>query len=413
MVVSNGAPTRPASRPAAARRAGTSRRRRSCPPTSPRSSAGPYHVVTQRPRRHPARPVLPPVAGRVPRPRRDLRRHQAGLRLLPRGFGLRYPFGKYDQLFVPEFNAGAMENAGCVTFLEDYVFRSKVTDAPGERRGRHDPARDGAHVVRRPRHHALVGRPVAQRVVRRLGRAAGPGRGDPLDRRLDHLRQPQKTWAYRQDQLPSTHPIAADAPDMEAVEINFDGITYAKGASVLKQLVAWVGRDEFLAGLRALLQRARLGQHHPGRPARRAGAASGRDLAGWSKEWLETAGVNTLRPAFELDGDGRFTAFDVVQERARQPPDAALAPARDRPVRPDRRGAGPAAPGRARRRGRAHRGARAGRRAPARPAAAQRRRPDLRQDPAGRALAGARSSPASASSPSRCPPRCAGPPPGT
>ena len=98
-------------------------------------------------------------------------------------FGVRYPFGKYDQLFVPEFKAGAMENAGCVTFLEDYVFRSRVTDFAREIAGRDDPARDGAHVVRRPGHHALVGRPVAERVVRHLGGHARPGRGDPLDQR--------------------------------------------------------------------------------------------------------------------------------------------------------------------------------------------------------------------------------------
>ena len=104
------------------------------------------------------------------------------------------------------------------------------------------------------------------------------------------------------------------SPTSRAVEVNFDGITYAKGASVLKQLVAYVGRDHFLAGRAPLLRPARLGQRHAGRPAGRAEATSGRDLAGWSKQWLETAGVNTLRPDFELDADGRFTEFAVVQE---------------------------------------------------------------------------------------------------
>ena len=182
-------------------------------------------------------------------------------------FGMRYAFDKYDQLFVPEFNAGAMENAGCVTFREDYVFRSKVTERPLRAPRRDDPARDGAHVVRRPRHHALVGRPVAQRVVRDLRLGAVPDQRHPVHRRWATFANAEKTWAYRQDQLPSTHPIATDAPDVQTAEVNFDGITYAKGASVLKQLGAYVGVEAFLAGLREYFSRPRLRQHDAGRPA--------------------------------------------------------------------------------------------------------------------------------------------------
>jgi aminopeptidase N len=125
--------------------------------------------------------------------------------------------------------------------------------------------------------------------------------------------QLQKSWAYQQDQLPSTHPIAADIPDIAAVEVNFDGITYAKGASVLKQLVAYVGLEQFLAGVRLYF-----GQHAWGNATltdllSALAETSGRELAGWSKEWLETAGVNTLRPDFVLDSDGRMTEFAVVQ----------------------------------------------------------------------------------------------------
>ena len=216
--------------------------------TSPRSSPGPYHEVREpepRRRSRSASTAAQSLAEYLDAGR-DLRGHPAGLRLLPRARStIRYPFGKYDQLFVPEFNAGAMENAGCVTFLEDYVFRSKVTDSAVERRADDDPARDGAHVVRRPGHHALVGRPVAERVVRRPGRRRW--RQAEATRWTDAwttFAQLEKTWAYRQDQLPSTHPIAADIPDLEAVEVNFDGITYAKGAAVLKQLVAYVGQDD-------------------------------------------------------------------------------------------------------------------------------------------------------------------------
>ena len=123
-----------------------------------------------------------------------------------------------------------------------------------------------------------------------------------------------KTWAYRQDQLPSTHPIAADIPDIEAVEVNFDGITYAKGASVLKQLVAYVGRDKFLAGVRDYFGRHALGNATLADLLVSLEQASGRDLASWSKSWLETAGVNTLRPSYELGSDGQFAEFSVLQE---------------------------------------------------------------------------------------------------
>jgi len=123
-----------------------------------------------------------------------------------------------------------------------------------------------------------------------------------------------KAWAYRQDQLPSTHPISADIPDIRAVEVNFDGITYAKGASVLKQLVAYVGRDNFLEGVRRYFQRHAWGNTVLGDLLDALEETSGRDLKSWSKEWLETAGVNTLRPVYEVDADGNFTSFGVLQE---------------------------------------------------------------------------------------------------
>ena len=189
---------------------------------------------------------------------------------------MRYPFGKYDQLFVPEFNAGAMENAGCVTFLEDYVFRSRVTRSAYERR---------AETILHEMAHMWFGDLVTMRwwddlwlneSFATFASRALPGRGHPsTPRRGRRSRNVEKSWAYRQDQLPSTHPIAADIPDLQAVEVNFDGITYAKGASVLKQLVAYVGLEPFLAGLRSYFDRARVGQRHARRPARRAGGGLG------------------------------------------------------------------------------------------------------------------------------------------
>ncbi|MFI7610773.1 aminopeptidase N [Nonomuraea terrae] len=237
-----------------------------------------------------------------------------GFDFFHRVFGLRYPFGKYDQLFVPEFNAGAMENAGCVTFLEDYVFRSRVTDAVVERRAEtilHEMAHMwfGDLVTMRwwddlwlNESFATYMSVLAQAEATRWGKGA-----------WTTFANVEKAWAYRQDQLPSTHPIAADIPDMQAVEVNFDGITYAKGASVLKQLVAYVGLDNFLAGVRDYFAEHAWGNTELKDLLNALERTSGRDLSAWSKEWLETAWVNTLRPSFEVS-DGRFTSFEVLQE---------------------------------------------------------------------------------------------------
>src|SRR5690606_21814555 len=126
----------------------------------------------------------------------------------------------------------------------------------------------------------------------------------------------EKSWAYRQDQLPSTHPIAADIPDLAAVEVNFDGITYAKGASVLKQLVAYVGQEPFLAGLREYFRDHAYGNATFDDLLAALEKASGRDLSDWGAQWLKTTGLNILRPDFEVDDQGRFTRFAVVQEGA-------------------------------------------------------------------------------------------------
>ncbi len=229
-------------------------------------------------------------------------------------FDREYPFAKYDQLFVPEFNAGAMENAGCVTILEDYVFRSRVTDAAYERRAEtilHEMAHmwfgdlvtmtwwDDLWLNESFATYASV---LCQSEVTRWSQA------------WTTFANTEKTWAYRQDQLPSTHPIVADINDLEDVEVNFDGITYAKGASVLKQLVAWVGKEHFIEGVRHYFKRHEWGNT---RLADLLGAlekTSGRDLSAWSKQWLETAGLNTLRPKITVAEDGTISAFAVSQE---------------------------------------------------------------------------------------------------
>jgi aminopeptidase N len=129
-----------------------------------------------------------------------------------------------------------------------------------------------------------------------------------------------KTWAYAQDQLPSTHPIVAEIPDLEAVYVNFDGITYAKGASVLKQLVAYVGDEAFVKGLRTYFRRHAWGNTRLSDLLGALEEASGRDLGSWSKAWLETAAPNTLRPEFTLAEDGSFASFSILQEAPAEHP---------------------------------------------------------------------------------------------
>jgi len=228
-------------------------------------------------------------------------------------FGVRYPFGKYDQVFVPEYKAGAMENAGCVTFLEDYIFRSRVTESERESR---------AETILHEMAHMWFGDLVTMRwwddlwLNESFATWAGTvaeAEGTRWSTAWTTFAQAWKAWAYRQDQLPTTHPIAADIPDIHTVEVNFDGITYAKGAAVLKQLVAYVGRERFLDGLRSYFAKHAWGNATLGDLLAALEESSGRDLSTWSKEWLETAGVNTLRPEFATGPDGRLTSFAVLQ----------------------------------------------------------------------------------------------------
>jgi aminopeptidase N len=235
-------------------------------------------------------------------------------------FGTRYAFAKYDQLFVPEFNAGAMENAGAVTILEDYVFRSKVTDAAYERR---------AETILHEMAHMWFGDLVTMRWWDDLWLNESFATFVSVMCQAEATRWPaawttfanvEKSWAYRQDQLPSSHPIWADIVDIDAVEVNFDGITYAKGASVLKQLVAWVGREEFLSGIRTYFQRFAFGNTDLADLLKALEDVSDRDLSQWSKEWLQSAGVNTLRPQFTVGDDSTYTSFSVVQQAPAEHP---------------------------------------------------------------------------------------------
>lgn len=235
-------------------------------------------------------------------------------------FGCPYPFEKYDQLFVPEFNAGAMENAGAVTILEGYVFRSKVTGAQIERR---------AITVLHELAHMWFGDLVTMRWWNDLWL------NESFAEYMSHLAaveatdftsawttfaSVEKSWAYRQDQLPTTHPIFAEINDLQDVEVNFDGITYAKGASVLRQLVAWVGPDQFMAGVREYFAKHSWQNTELSDLMVELEKASGRDLDEWGRQWLETAGVNTLKPELEVGSDGRLTSFAILQSAVEEWP---------------------------------------------------------------------------------------------
>ena len=239
---------------------------------------------------------------------------RAGFAFYEEKFDFPYPFAKYDQLFVPEFNAGAMENAGAVTFLESYVFRSKVPEATVERR---------AVTILHELAHMWFGDLVTMRwwddlwlneSFAEYASTLATAEATRWTSAWTTFSSLEKSWAYRQDQLPSTHPIVADMRDLEDVEVNFDGITYAKGASVLKQLVAWVGQDEFFAGVRAYFAKHAWGNTELRDLLSELETTSGRDLPAWSGLWLEKAGVTLLRPAIEVDEDGVVTSFDVLQE---------------------------------------------------------------------------------------------------
>jgi aminopeptidase N len=245
-------------------------------------------------------------------------------------FGVPYPFDKYDQLFVPEYNMGAMENPGCVTFTESYVFRSKVTDAVRERR---------VVTILHELAHMWFGDLVTMKWWNDLwlnesfaewASTIATAEATEWTEAWTTFNAMEKTWAYRQDQLPSTHPIVATIDDLEDVQVNFDGITYAKGASVLKQLVAWVGREEFISGVSAYFRKHAWGNTELSDLLVELEATSGRDLTAWSKIWLETAGVNTLRPEIGTDADGVVTSFAITQ----------TAPADHPTLRPHRLGIG-------------------------------------------------------------------------
>jgi aminopeptidase N len=236
-----------------------------------------------------------------------------GFEFFEGAFGYPYPFHKYDQLYVPEYNMGAMENAGAVTLRDEYLPRSRQDASFYEFR---------CSVILHEMAHMWFGDLVTMKWWDDLWLNESFAEwacyhaaveATEFDESWTGFTNARKNWALRQDQLPSTHPIAADNYDLQAVEVNFDGITYAKGASVLKQLVAWVGLENFLVGLRSYFGKHAFGNSEFSDLLSALEESSGRELDSWAKEWLQTSGVNTLTPQFELDDDGSYTSFSVLQ----------------------------------------------------------------------------------------------------
>ncbi|MGP9760080.1 aminopeptidase N [Corynebacterium sp. AOP12-C2-36] len=230
-------------------------------------------------------------------------------------FGVAYPFHKYDQIFCPEYNMGAMENAGCVTIRDEYVFRSAASHYEYERR---------ADTILHELAHMWFGDLVTMRWWDDLwlnesfatwSSAMAQTHATSYDTAWVTFANKEKSWAYAQDQLPSTHPVFSGANDLVEVDANFDGITYAKGASLLKQLAAYVGLEPFFAGIRAHFVNHAFGNATFDDLLGALEKASGRDLSDWADQWLKTTGINTLGTETEVT-DGTYSSFAVTQSGA-------------------------------------------------------------------------------------------------
>jgi aminopeptidase N len=228
-------------------------------------------------------------------------------------FGVRYPFDKYDQAFVPEFTMGAMENPGCVTFRDEFIFTSAVSDAERESR---------ALVIAHEMAHMWFGDLVTMRWWDDLwlNESFAEYLGHRVTAEVTEFRDSwatfsvtRKTWGYAADQRPSTHPVSGEVADAAQALLNFDGISYAKGASILRQLVVLLGDDAFFAGLRAHFAAHAYGNATLHDLLDALASASRRDLAAWAQVWLRTAGVSTLRPDVAVAADGTYRSVHVIQ----------------------------------------------------------------------------------------------------
>ncbi|HCT78024.1 MAG TPA: aminopeptidase N, partial [Micromonosporaceae bacterium] len=236
-------------------------------------------------------------------------------------FGVRYQFGKYDQAFVPEFSWGAMEFPGLVVFRDEYLFRAAVTDT--ERLER-------AAVIAHEMAHMWFGDLVTMRWWDDLwlNESFATYMGYRLTAEVTKWPQAwtrfgagRKIWGYAADQRPSTHPVApVQVVDTDDAINNFDGISYAKGCSALRQLVAWIGDEAFFSGLRRYFDKHAWGNATLADLLGALSESSGRDIEAWAQVWLRTPQVNTLRPVIERAADGTFASVAVQQSAPPQFP---------------------------------------------------------------------------------------------
>jgi len=245
---------------------------------------------------------------------------KAGILFFEKEFDGAFPFAKYDQLFVPEYNAGAMENAGCVTITDAYVFRGQPSEPLVERR---------ALTILHELAHMWFGDLVTMKWWDDLwlnesfaewASSVCQAEATEWPDAWTTFHSHEKTWAYQQDQQSDTHPVYADMRDLVDVTVNFDGITYAKGGSVLKQLVAYVGRDAFREGLRSYFRKHAWGNTTMGDLFAEFEAGSGRDLSDWAQRWLKTSGPSTLALDITTDDNGVITAAAMTQTVAGSDP---------------------------------------------------------------------------------------------
>lgn len=243
-----------------------------------------------------------------------------GFAFYAKTWGVPYPYAKYDQIYVPEYNAGAMENIGMVTIRDQYVFESKVTDALAERRVvtvLHELAHMwfGDYVTMKWWNDLWLNESFAE-FTSTLATAEATEWTDGWATFCSG----EKSWGQSQDQLPTTHPIVAPINDLNDTYVNFDGITYAKGASVLKQLVAYAGRERFFEGIHNYLDKHAYANATLADLLGELEKTSGRDMKAWSELWLEQAGINTIAPELETAADGTIASLKLIQSAPAEHP---------------------------------------------------------------------------------------------
>jgi aminopeptidase N len=243
-----------------------------------------------------------------------------GLDYYTRLFATPYPFAKYDQVFVPEYSVGATENAGCVVFTDQLLFRAEVTDTLHEIR---------ASVILHEMAHMWFGDLVTMKwwddlwlneSFAEFSAALASAEATRFSGSWATFAGGREAWGYAADQLPTTHPVAASVGTLTEAIANFDGISYSKGAAVLRQLVARIGRESFFAGISAYFAEFGWSNATLADWLRALETSSGQSLADWSRAWLQSAGPSTLRSEFDTDGQGRFTSFAVLQSAPPQHP---------------------------------------------------------------------------------------------